>query len=272
MVAPGASPGSAPREWDAGSYHRVSTPQQEWAVAVLERLPLRGDEVVLDAGCGSGRISEMLLERLPDGRVVAVDASEKMVERARDHLAPFGERVSAQVADLTALTGPASLGLDAPVDAVLSTATFHWIADHDALFAALASVLHPGSRLVAQCGGKGNIDRARGIVATVQEREPYAEHFAGWEPPWHYATPGQTAECMEHAGFIDVDCRLRPWPVVPDHPEEFLRTVILGPYLDELSTSLHDRFVAHVLEAFAATESGDVELDYVRLDIDAMRS
>ncbi|MCZ7530455.1 MAG: methyltransferase domain-containing protein [Acidimicrobiia bacterium] len=272
MSAPGASPGSAPREWDAGSYHRVSTPQQQMAVAVLERLPLRGDEVVLDAGCGSGRISEMLLDRLPDGKVIAVDASEKMVERARDHLAGFGERASVQVADLTALAGPESLDLDAPVDAVLSTATFHWIADHDALFAALASVLRPGGRLVAQCGGRGNIDSARGVVATVQAQAPYAAHFAGWEPPWHYASPEDTTERLERAGFVEVDCRLRPWPVVPDDPEEFLRTVIIAPHLDQLPPSLHDPFVADVLEAFAATESGQVELDYVRLDIDALSS
>lgn len=262
----------SPREWDADSYHNVSTPQQKMAATVLARLPLRGDEVVLDAGCGSGRISEMLLDRLPDGSVVAVDASEKMVERARDHLAAFGERASVRAADLTALAGPGSLGLDAPVDAVLSTATFHWIADHDALFTALASVLRPGGRLVAQCGGKGNIDRARGIVGTVQAQDPYAEHFVGWQPPWHYASPEDTAQRLERARFVDVDCGLQPWPVVPDDPEEFLRTVIVGPHLDQLPERLHDPFVADVLAAFRAAEAGLVELDYVRLNIDATRA
>lgn len=262
---------SSPREWDAGTYHDVSRPQQEMAAAVLEHLPLRGDEVVLDAGCGSGRISEMLLDRLPHGVVVAVDASQQMVDRAREHLASFGGRVSVRVADLTELSGPESLGLDSPLDAVLSTATFHWIADHDALFGALASVLRPGGRLVAQCGGRGNIDRARRIVETVQERVPYAEHFVGWEPPWNYASPEETVARLENAGFVDVECGLQPWPVVPDDPEAFLRTVIVGPHLDVLPASLHGAFVADVLESFAVTESGRVELDYVRLNIDAVR-
>ena len=75
------------RDWDARSYDRVSTPQVEMARAVLERLPLRGDETVLDAGCGSGRVTAMLLERVPDGHVVAVDSAPSMVEHARTALA-----------------------------------------------------------------------------------------------------------------------------------------------------------------------------------------
>ena len=67
--------------------------------------------------------------------------------------------------------------LEEPVDAILSTATFHWIADHERLFARLHAALRPGGRLVAQCGGEGNIDVLRGRAGVVLAREPYAEHF-----------------------------------------------------------------------------------------------
>ncbi len=250
-----------PRDWDAESYHRVSTPQQAMAREVLERLPLRGDETVLDAGCGSGRVTEMLLERLPEGHVIGVDASAEMVAKAREHLTPFGDRVELFVTDLT------ELELEGTVDAVVSTATFHWIADHDALFDRLASAMRPRARLVAQWGGEGNIGRARERVEQVQRQSPYAEHFAGWEPPWHYESAEDTAIRLRRAGFVDVECWLQPWPVVPDHPDEFLRTVIAGPHLEQLPDELREPFLADVAAAF----DGRVELDYVRLNIEATR-
>src|SRR6186997_1672759 len=116
-----------PHDWDGASYDRVAHPMTRWGSSVLDRLPLRGDETVLDAGCGSGRVTEQLAERLPDGEVVALDASPLMVEAARERLTRFGDRVTYAVADLgqTLPIGAAS------VDAILSTATFHWVADHD---------------------------------------------------------------------------------------------------------------------------------------------
>src|SRR4051794_32835933 len=133
-----------PREWNAASYDRVSDPQLAMARDVIDRLGLRGDERVLDAGCGSGRVTEALLERVPSGHVVAVDGSEAMIEQLRERL---GDRVEAFAAALLDLT------LDEPVDAILSTATFHWIDDHERLFQRLRAVLAPGGRFAAQCGG-----------------------------------------------------------------------------------------------------------------------
>ncbi len=115
-----------------------------WGSAVLERLPLAGDETVLDAGCGSGRVTEELLERLPNGRVIAADNAPSMLVEARARLERFGDRVSFVECDLGR-----PLPVEGPVDAVFSTATFHWVADHDALFANLAAVLRPGGWLVA---------------------------------------------------------------------------------------------------------------------------
>src|SRR4051794_23529652 len=137
-------------QWDADTYHRVSDVQRAWAVQVLDRLALRGDETVLDAGCGSGAVTVMLADRLPQGRVIAVDASAEMVQKARETL---GDRASVRQANLADFT------LDERVDAVFSNAVFHWVPDHDALFRCLRAVLKPGGRLVAQCGGKGNIER-----------------------------------------------------------------------------------------------------------------
>ena len=141
-----------PRDWDAATYDRIADPMFRWGGVVVGWLDLEGDETVLDAGCGSGRVTELLLERLPRGRVVAVDGSPSMLGEARRRLRRFGDRVDYVLGDLVD-----SLPLDRPVDAILSTATFHWVRDHDALFRNLAAVLRPGGSLVAQCGGAGNV-------------------------------------------------------------------------------------------------------------------
>jgi trans-aconitate 2-methyltransferase len=243
------------RDWDAATYHRVSGPQVEMAGAVLARLDLRGDETVLDAGCGSGRVTLMLLERLPRGRVVAVDQAASMVEHAREALPP--DRATVLQASLT------ELALDSPVDAVFSNAVFHWVADHDALFARLFAALRPGGRMVAQCGGEGNVARFHQAAREAAAAEPFVRWFEGWEGPWNFAAPAVTAERLARAGFEAVETWLEPYPVVPDDPDEYLRTVCLGYHLERLPEELRDAYTEAVLRR------ADPELDYVRLNITA---
>jgi trans-aconitate 2-methyltransferase len=244
------------REWSGASYDRVSGPMEALGRQVLDRLHLRGDETVLDAGCGSGRVTQALIERLPRGRVIAADASPSMVQAARERLGPESD---IRVLDLL------ELDLKSPVDAILSTATFHWIADHERLFARLHSSLRPGGQLVAQCGGQGNIDGLRGVANEVLAREPYAEHFRDWQPPWNYAAPDVTEKRLRTAGFTQARCWLTPAPTQPEHPREFLETIVLGPHVQHLPAPLREPFMDDVLAALGEP----VIVDYVRLNIDA---
>jgi trans-aconitate 2-methyltransferase len=246
------------RDWDAATYDRVSTPQVRWALEVLDRLPLNGDETVLDAGCGSGRVTQMLQERLPDGKVIAVDASPSMVEKAQEALGPEAEVF---VCELT------ELELQEAVDAVFSNAVFHWIPDHDQLFKRLFAALEPGGRLVAQCGGAGNIDRFHGIMREVADAPPFDEYIGGWEGPWNYAGPAETGARLAAAGFTDAQCWLQEWPVEPDEPEEFIRTVCMGHHLERMPEDLRPLYVERVWERVPKPFT----LDYVRLNIDARR-
>jgi trans-aconitate 2-methyltransferase len=244
-------------EWDGASYDRISTTMEKLGLAVLERLELRGDETVLDAGCGSGRITQALIERLPQGRVIAIDESPSMIEAARERLGP---EVDLRVGDLL------ELELDEPVDAILSTATFHWIKDHERLFARLHAALAPGGRVVAQCGGEGNIDVLRGKANAVLAHAPYAKHFADWQAPWNYAGPEITHERLLAAGFQTAECWLAPAPRQPEDPRAFLSTIVLGPHVQQLPEELREPFMDDVL----ALLGEPVTVDYVRLNIDAV--
>jgi trans-aconitate 2-methyltransferase len=246
------------RTWDAATYDRVSNVQVEWGRRVLDRLPLRGDETVLDAGCGSGRVTAMLLGKLPRGRVIGVDSSEDMVEHARVAL---GDRATILTADLT------ELELDTQVDAVFSNAVFHWIRDQDRLFERLFAALKPGGRLVAQCGGEGTLRMFLSLVDDVAATEPYAAHLRGFTRTWDFPGAEETAERLRAAGFEAVDTALEPSSLTPEDPEAYSRTVVLGVHLERLPEELHDGFVTEVLE-----RAGEpVEFDYVRLNMDARK-
>ena len=244
------------RDWDARTYDRVADPQTRWGTIVLDRLPLAGDERVLDAGCGSGRVTELLAARLPRGRVVALDGSPAMIDAARERLAPFGDRIEYVVADLGE-----PLPIEGTVDAILSTATFHWVPDHDALFANLAAVLRPGGLLVAQFGGVGNVASVTKVLATIGD---------GWLGPAHFETPLATVRRLDAAGFVDIECWLKDEPTwfEPGEPfEAFLRTVVLGPNLDRLPSGEREAFVHEV-----ASRLPEPLIDYVRLNVVARRS
>ena len=242
-------------DWDARTYDRIADPMHRWGVAVLDRLPLTGTERVLDAGCGSGRVTEALLERLPNGNVVALDASPAMLDEARRRLARFGDRVAFVEADLGQ-----PLPLTAPVDAILSTATFHWVPDHDALFHNLAAVIRPGGRLVAQCGGSGNIASLARILQGMGIARRATVNFA---------KPLATIARLEAAGFRDPEVWLADEPTrfEPGEPlETYLETVCLREQVAKLDPADRPGFVHEV-----ALRMPEPVLDYVRLNILAVR-
>lgn len=245
------------REWDAATYDRVSTPQLEWSRAVIARLRLAGDESVLDAGCGSGRVSELLLVELPRGRLVGVDGSAAMLERARGRLGTDAELVHSDLLDLD---------LGERFDAIFSNAVFHWIHDHERLFAALARHLRPGGRLEAQCGGAGNVAAFYEATRRVAAAAPFREHLDGFDPT-SFAAPGETAERLAAAGFERIECGLEERLVRPPEPRCFVESVCLGAHLGRLPGELRGRFRDAVLEQLGS----EVELRYVRLNISARR-
>jgi trans-aconitate 2-methyltransferase len=260
---------SGPREWDAQTYDQISEPQYQWGLEVLDRLDPQAGESVIDAGCGSGRVTEKLLERLPDGRVVGVDGSAEMIKVAGEKFAG-DDRVTLIVSDLLDLT-PDLLeqnGAPAAVDALFSTATFHWITDHDKLFSRIHSILRPGGRLVAQCGGEGNVAEHARAIATVATQPPYSAHFEDMTMMWNFANPAETEERLRNAGFAEISCWLEDKPIQPENAYDFTTTVTMGPHLTMLPEEKRRAFAEAVLEL----SPDPLVLNYVRLNIGASRA
>lgn len=249
------------REWDAQAYDELPLPHVAWGKRTMHRLGLRGDERVLDAGCGTGRDAAELLARFPGVELIGVDGSHQMIDAARARFAERADLPRAPRFEQRDLTQPLDPdGEWSPVDAVMSVACFHWITDHDALFAQLAAVMRPGARLASDSGGEGNIDNVERAISAVN-----AEGFS----PKAFASPSDTRVKLERNGFDVERVALRPSPVRIDDPdvmERYLATICLDSYLERMDAEEGVAFTRAVRDAMP-----EPVLDYVRLEIDAIR-
>ena len=245
-------------EWRAEEYDVVAKPHGPWAEQVLSRVELRGDETVLDAGCGTGVLTELVVDRVPDGRVIGTDASAAMLEQARRNLGP---RVELIHSDLV------TLELSEPVDVVVSSAVFHWIGDHQRLFERLHAALKPGGRLEAQCGGQGNIAEVERAVESLAGDERFAPYLRTERQAWNYASIGDTELRLARAGYEHCRAWIEPWPVMPRDARRYLATFILPWHLERLPDDRHDAFVDAVL----GSSPRPFTANYMRLNISARR-
>jgi trans-aconitate 2-methyltransferase len=260
---------SQSREWNSSEYHRLSGPQVTWGKKVLARLHLRGNELLLDAGCGTGRLTAELLQALPNGRVVALDISQNMLRSARDYLQPqFGTRAQVVAANLT------DLPFGCVFDGIVSTAAFHWVLDHERLFRMLHRTLRPGGWLQAQCGGGTNIAGLRARMAALAASPEYATFLADFPSPWLFQDAEVAAAMLQGAGFVEIETSLEPAHIVMEnrtHYMEYVRTVIVRTHLDRLpGQDLRDQYVAQLADR-AAADDPPFLLDYCRLNLTAKR-
>jgi trans-aconitate 2-methyltransferase len=256
--------------WNAEVYDRIGTPMRGWAQQVIEDLGLRGDETVLDAGCGSGSVTFDLLEKLPKGRILAVDSSPDMIEQLTKSLEERG--ISNVLPIHASLT---DFELPEKVDVVFSNAVFHWIPDDDGLFGSLARATKPGGRLRAQCGGAGNIERLMAATHEVERRPPYNERFKESSEFRKYRTPEQASESLERNGWKDVRASLFESPVVFEDEGSavlYLRTIILQQQAAALPGDLGDQFLREVVQETVLRHGEPFVADYVRLDLWAIRA
>ena len=247
---------SATPPWKGDDYDRISAPHAAMGASALDDLVLDGHERVLDAGSGSGRVTEQLLERLPGGHAIALDGSASMLAQAAERLARFGDRAAFVRADL----GSPPLPIEGRVDAVLSTATFHWILDHEALFSGLAEVLRPGGQMSVQCGGEGN---AQGIIAAARAEGVETRHT------FHFAGVDETIARLGRLGFVDVSAWLTPKTITFESREDAIDYVVT-PYLRP-ATELPEEELLR-LGGAVIDRLGILAIDYVRLNIRARRA
>jgi trans-aconitate 2-methyltransferase len=266
-------------DWDAERYHRLSDPQQTWGRRVLHRLAPVGGERILDIGCGTGRLSAELLERMGRGHVVGLDRSASMLAEAKARCAsrpPFTplHDASTHPSLLTFVRADgAALPFTDAFDAVFSTAAFHWIPDHVALFGGVYRALAPGGRFVAQCGGGPNLATLIARAHALMDSARYAAYFDGWRDPWNFADIPTTVLRLEQAGFSAIDVFLEEAPTtIEDRASyvDFLACVCVQHHVERLPIAEQRPFL-DALADLAASDDPPFTLDYWRLNLSARK-
>lgn len=258
--------------WDAKDYEEHSATQLAWARDCVERLAWRGDERVLDLGCGDGRITAELAERLPKGSVLGADASAAMIAHARSRrLGGPATNLSFAEADAARLTFPAEF------DLVVSFNCLHWVLDQGAVLAGIARCLAPGGRLFLHFGGRGNVAGMRAVVERLVEEDTWCAAFAGMAFPWCFPSAAEYRSIMEEAGLRPTRVELLKTQMSHQGSAAlagWVRTTWL-PYLERLPAGRREEFVYAVVQEYLALrpadERGVIAVDAVRLEAEGLR-
>jgi trans-aconitate methyltransferase len=257
-------------DWDARDYVAHSAAQQEWARELIAKLRLRGDEAVLDIGCGDGRVTAMIAERLPEGSVLGVDMSRSMIALAQEQFPP-GDYPNMSFRQMDARL----LELPPAFEVAFSTAALHWVDDHEAVLAGVRRSLRPGGRLLFQMGGRGNIAEAWAVVDEVIARPRWRGYFVDFAHPYHFHTPEDYEVWLPRAGFRDARADL----FTKDMPHAgrgaflgWLRTTWFV-YTDRLPAELRDAFCDEVADSYSALRPPDadgvIHVRMMRLEVEA---
>jgi len=257
-------------KWNAADYAAHSAVQQTWARELIAHLHLRGDEHVLDVGCGDGKVTAEITQAVPHGSVIGIDASPQMIEFARKTF-PAGKNPHLEFRVMDAR----KIKFARQFDLLFSNAALHWVDDHEAILHGAASVLKPGGRLVVSCGGRGNAQDVYLALRPEMRLKRWRGFFRKLETPYFFYSPADYERWLPRAGFKTRSVKLAPKDAVYDGRDGFaawLRTTWL-PYIQRVPEDVREEFIAAVADRYLARHPSDTEdrvhVRMVRLEIDA---
>jgi trans-aconitate 2-methyltransferase len=254
--------------WDARTYDKVSSNVQlEWGRQLLEKRRWIGNEIVMDAGAGSGNLTKILADKVPQGQVYAIDADSSMVQQARSNLSRWR---NVQVIH----SSMDNVNLPAKVDIIFSNSALHWILDQEGIFSHFWQLLKPNGELLIECGGHGNVERTLSLIFKITHSDRFREHFVDWKQSWYFPKPDETERLLQKARFRDIQVNLSKRTTIFSDRESFanfVKTVIMQPFLGYLPyAKKKDQFVDALLNEFERSGEG-WSLDFMRLDIFAKK-
>ena len=235
--------------WDGAAYDALPLPHEQWGIRTIAALNLQPNETLLDAGCGTGRDAQLALEQLSDGALICVDQSSTMLDQCRSR---FGQDSRVRI-----LEGDLDQALPVEpesVDAIMSVAALHWLADHKNVWRHFFTALKPGGWIATDCGGFGNLEKTLALVPQIDPNIKF--------PDWYYANVSSTEQLLKGAGFVDIQVSLRPHPTpLPDKETlaTYLKTLVFREWDADQIAKMADLLA-------------DNTLDYVRLEVRANKA
>ena len=257
--------------WDPKLYSSNSSAQKDWGLALLAKLHLKGNETVLDIGCGDGKLSAEIAKNLPEGSVLGIDLSGTMITFARNHYPPE------KFPNLTFMqTGANELTFDSEFDIAFSNAAFHWMKDLEHILKNLRKSLKPGGILLAQSGGRGNAVEIFKFVESMIENEKWSAYFRDFVFPFGFYGPEEYEKWLKNAGFSVKCLELIPKDLALEGKKglsDWLIASILHPYTQRIPQDLKENFMNELVNSYIETnppdEKGFVHVRMIRVEIEA---
>jgi len=232
--------------WDGRDYERHSSHQRAWGGDLMAELTLRGDERILDLGCGDGSLTRQLAERVPRGFVLGIDAAAEMLDTARDKC---GANMAVQHLDIQ------DLCFESEFDVIFSNASLHWIHDHPAVVRNIHRALRPGGVFLAQFGCDGNCPNILACLRQQMATPPFPAAYAGFRWPWYFPTLSAYEEVLRTSRFAEwrawMEHRDQRFPN-PDAIVGWIDNPCLIPFVQALPAELRKPFRDAVVEAMLA--------------------
>jgi trans-aconitate 2-methyltransferase len=285
-----------PARWNAADYAANSAAQHAWARELIAKLQLRGDERILDVGCGDGKVTAEIARAVPRGSVVGIDASAEMIAFAqktfpakgnpnlafqigdarrinpavllspapppREERAGVRRRSVSNLKPLAPTLSPLGRGEGVkwvPFDIVFSSSVLHWVDDHQAFLRGAAAVLKPGGGLLVSCGGKGNAHDVFVALRPEMRLKRWRGFFRRMQKPYFFHSPAEYERWLPRFGFETNRIRLSPKDAVYDGRDRFaawFRTTWL-PYTQRVPEDLREEFIATVVDRYVAKNLPD---------------
>jgi trans-aconitate methyltransferase len=259
-------------QWDPEDYRRNSTGQLAWARELIAKLQLRGDERVLDLGCGDGKVTAEIAAAVTQGSVVGIDSAPGMIELA-SRLFPAGEHPNLAFR----LMDARELDLPAEYDVVFSNAVLHWVLDHGPVLRGIARSLMPGGRCLLQMGGRGNGAEVLAVLDELAALPEWAPYLAGMGQVYGFYGPDDYAPWLAEVGLVALRLELLPKDMVHEGAAGlagWIRSTWL-PYTQRVPEGQREEFIAALVHGYLARHPADadgkVHVAMVRLEVAAER-
>jgi trans-aconitate 2-methyltransferase len=258
--------------WNAADYAANSVVQQTWARELIAKLKLRGDEHILDVGCGDGKVTAEIARAVPRGSITGADASPQMIGFAQKTF-PTEKFPNLRFRVMDARR----IKFERRFDLVFSNAALHWVDDHQAILRGVASVLKAGGQLIVSCGGKGNAQDVFVALRPEMRLKRWREFFRKMPTPYFFYSPDDYKKWLPKFGFKIQQIKLAPKDAIYEGANAFtawLRTTWI-PYVQRVPENLREEFIAAVTQRYVAKHpldvDGKVHVKMVRLEIDAIK-
>ena len=259
--------------WDAKDYAAHSSAQQVWARELIEKLDLQGDEIVLDIGCGDGKVTAEIASHLPDGSVVGVDNSMDMIRTAQSGFGgPEFGNVSFQAADAS------DLPFENRFDIVFSNAALHWVRNHTPVLKGIFQSLKAGGRILLQMGGQGNAAAVISLMDSMITTGTWRKYFENFQFPYGFHHPKDYKTWLDAAGFQSVDAKLIPKDMRYDDRAGlagWIRTTWL-PYTQRVPDQDREAFINELadryIHQYPPDSAGGIVIKMVRLEVKAVKA